>query len=138
MNGYPDQQPSINLPPVKTEAATVVGKAPEASPVVPEQAPSKEGNNSGAIQAAPVLPILPVTAGPTPNPSPINTVAPMLNSNITMKNDSDLIPKEWVIKAKTIIERTREDPYSQNQALTKMKADYIKERYNMSIKVDDE
>lgn len=47
--------------------------------------------------------------------------------------DSDLIEKEWVLKAKQIVEHTAEDPYVQQQELSKMKSDYMKKRYNKDI-----
>ncbi len=47
--------------------------------------------------------------------------------------DSDLIEKEWVIKAKQIVEHTAEDPFQQQEELSKMKADYMKKRYNKDI-----
>ena len=51
-------------------------------------------------------------------------------------DDGDLIEKEWVIKAKQIIERTRNDPYQQSEDLTLFKADYMKKRYGKTIKVN--
>lgn len=51
--------------------------------------------------------------------------------------DSDLIEKEWVDRAKQIVEHTREDPYEQQRALSEMKADYLKKRYNKDIKLHD-
>lgn len=47
--------------------------------------------------------------------------------------DSDLIEKEWVIKAKQIVEHTAEDPFKQQEELSKMKAAYVKKRYNKDI-----
>lgn len=47
--------------------------------------------------------------------------------------DSDLIEKEWVIKAKEIVEHTAEDPFRQQEELSKMKADYMKKRYNKDV-----
>ncbi len=47
--------------------------------------------------------------------------------------DSDLIEKEWVLKAKQIVEQTAEDPFKQQEALSKMKAEYLKKRYNKDI-----
>ena len=40
--------------------------------------------------------------------------------------DTDLIEKEWVEKAKRIVEHTSDDPYVQQNELAKMKADYMK------------
>ncbi|HYF97064.1 MAG TPA: hypothetical protein VD947_03430 [Patescibacteria group bacterium] len=51
--------------------------------------------------------------------------------------DNDLIEKEWVDRAKQIVEHTKEDPYEQQRALSQMKADYMKKRYNKDIKISD-
>jgi hypothetical protein len=56
----------------------------------------------------------------------------------TDAEDTDLIEKEWVERAKQIVEHTREDPYEQQRALSQMKADYLKKRYNKDIKVSDD
>lgn len=55
-----------------------------------------------------------------------------------MAEDTDLIEKEWVEKAKEIVERTRHDPYVQNREITKMKADYMKKRYNKDIRIPED
>lgn len=52
-------------------------------------------------------------------------------------DDNDLIEKEWVNKAKNIIEKTKNDPHQQSDAITLFKADYIKKRYNKTIKTDE-
>ncbi len=53
-------------------------------------------------------------------------------------DDGDLIEKEWVNKAKRIIEANREDPRSQSTELTLVKSDYLKQRYNKTIKLSEE
>lgn len=50
-------------------------------------------------------------------------------------NDIDLIEKEWVLKAKQIVQHTYEDPYAQQAEISKMKADYMKKRYNKDVKI---
>jgi hypothetical protein len=52
--------------------------------------------------------------------------------------DADLIEKEWVYKAKQIVEQTADDPYLQQAQLSRIKADYMKKRYNKDIKVPEE
>ncbi len=52
-------------------------------------------------------------------------------------DDVDLIEKEWVEKAKHIVAITIGDPYQQNKQLSKVKADYIKKRYNKIIKLGE-
>jgi len=50
-------------------------------------------------------------------------------------DDGDLIEKAWVDKAKQIVERTRDDPHKQSEAITVFKADYMKKRYGKTIKL---
>jgi hypothetical protein len=63
-----------------------------------------------------------------------NTVQTSLPS---LADDKDLIEKEWVNKAKQIVEHNREDPYEQSKELTIFKADYMKKRYNRTIKLSE-
>ena len=53
-------------------------------------------------------------------------------------DDADLIEKEWVNKAKELVEKTKTDPRQQNIALSKMKANYLKKRFNKVIKTEKE
>ena len=50
-----------------------------------------------------------------------------------LAEDADLIEKEWILKAKEIVAQTHGDPYRQNKEINKIKADYIKKRYNKDI-----
>ncbi len=52
--------------------------------------------------------------------------------------DIDLIEKEWVRKAKDIVNATYGDPYTQNKQISKMKVEYIKKRYNKEIKLRED
>lgn len=52
-------------------------------------------------------------------------------------DDLDLIEKEWVKKAKEIVEATHNDPHLQSDQLSKVKADYIKKRYGKDVKVKE-
>lgn len=54
---------------------------------------------------------------------------------LNVQDDGDLIEKEWVLKAKQIVDANREDPYKQSEELTVFRADYMQKRYNKSIKV---
>lgn len=53
-------------------------------------------------------------------------------------DDSDLIEKEWVLKAKEIVARTKHDPYQQNKEVERIKADYMKKRYNKDVRITDD
>ena len=52
-------------------------------------------------------------------------------------DDNDLIEKEWVLKAKEIVARTKHDPYQQNKEVERIKADYMKKRYNKDVRVTE-
>ncbi|MBI5357425.1 hypothetical protein HZB74_01100 [Candidatus Saccharibacteria bacterium] len=69
---------------------------------------------------------------PSPSQSASNIAAP------DDAADADLIEKEWVERAKQIVDHTKDDPHEQQKALSRMKADYMKKRYNKDIKVSNE
>lgn len=47
--------------------------------------------------------------------------------------DEDLIEKEWVDKAKKIIDQTKDDPYKREKAVGELQKDYLKKRYGKEI-----
>ncbi|MEO6513168.1 MAG: hypothetical protein ABIR37_00620 [Candidatus Saccharimonadales bacterium] len=53
-------------------------------------------------------------------------------------DDSDLIEKEWVEKAKAIVEKTRRDPFQQSQELNRFKNEYLQKRYGKNVGSDGE
>ena len=118
----------------------------ETAPMYPNMAPAPQemqpqaGNQPGAPMPPVVpsmLPTAPAAAQPAPAQVPVSPpAAPPISANL-MAEDADLIEKAWVDKAKEIVERTRNDPYLQNREITKMKADYLKKRYNKDIKVPE-
>lgn len=69
-------------------------------------------------------------------PTPLNN--PGINSNNSSQSmiadDTDLIEKEWVIKAKAIVYQTKDDPHKQNQEVVKIKGEYLKKRFNKDLK----
>ena len=85
-------------------------------------------NNSAAMAAAGLL--------PDAVPGLSTTKASPHSPDIA--DDSDLIEKEWVNKAKHIVEQTKEDPYNQTKELNKMKADYLQKRYAKELKLPED
>jgi hypothetical protein len=47
------------------------------------------------------------------------------------------LDQEWVNKAKEVVERTKNDPFTLTKELSKVKAEYLKTRYNKEIKADE-
>ena len=69
-------------------------------------------------------------------PMPANQTVPTDSALVPVPGeaaDADLIEKEWVLKAKQIVEHTASDPFRQQQELSKMKAEYLKKRYNKNL-----
>ncbi len=98
----------------------------ERSPTAPPQATTPLAQPF----ALPVPPIQPMM---TPQTGVTDTTQP---GGVPLADDGDLIEKEWVDKAKQIVEHTRDDPYKQSEELTVVKADYMKQRYNKAIKLN--
>lgn len=65
-----------------------------------------------------------------------------IGADITMNpetaHDSDLIEKDWVNKTKDVVEQNKRDPHRLNQEIAKLRADYMKKRYNTSVKVSED
>lgn len=47
--------------------------------------------------------------------------------------DIDVIEKEWVEKAKTIVARTKDDPHVQSVELSTIKREYVKNRFGKDL-----
>jgi hypothetical protein len=137
-----ETSPNLNLPPpvdqsgeqpslpgaseTRPETAPGAAASPERASVPPAATPSP-------FQVAP--PAQP--APPAPVPQAANDVTSASKSGVSkLIKDDDLIEKEWVDKAKRIVERTRDDPHQQSEQLTMVKADYMKKQYNKTIKVN--
>jgi len=48
---------------------------------------------------------------------------------------SDELDKEWINKAKHIVEQTKQDPFAQSHEIGKIKANYLNTRFNKHIKL---
>lgn len=62
------------------------------------------------------------------------TISQMIAGLPEEANDIDLIEKEWIVKAKQIVAHTINDPYHQQAAISQMKAEYMRKRYNKAVK----
>ena len=134
MNAQSSENPGLNLPPPVAEQMRNSSPVPEAAPASFEQAPLSGQSDPTRLQPAvptiplPLPPATPTTADPTVAVSATTPVA---------ADDNDLIEKEWVNKAKEIVERTRENPYEQSKELNLFKADYMKKRYDKTLKLSE-
>jgi len=96
-----------------------------------------------------VMPTNGAPVAPTPPPvalpayAPVSTAAgsdPVVAATASVADDtsSDNLDTEWVNKAKAIVEQTKSDPHLESSELGKVKADYLRIRYNKNIKVAED
>jgi hypothetical protein len=52
--------------------------------------------------------------------------------------DEANMDSEWVSKAQEVVSHYKTDPYVQSRELSKLKAQYLKARYNKDIKVSED
>jgi hypothetical protein len=130
------ETPGISLPPVSEQPpAPAAGEArPETVgvPAGPERAQSPPASIPPTTQ--PIIPL--PTAPSTPASSGQNDAGTTSKSKSGgLVKDDDLIEKEWVDRAKRIVEQTRNDPRQQSDQLTGVKVEYMKKHYNKTIKI---
>ena len=123
------------LPPLGGETSIKNEKVGDSSRRLPEV------NNNNIVQVEKDQTQAPIDI------SSINFTAQKVNSttntgvdDLTHVDDNDTtnIPKEWIVKAKKIITLTSNDPRAQNIEINKLKAEYMKKRFNIDLKLADE
>ncbi len=80
-------------------------------------------------------PPLDVTSDKNDQAKPAAPISPLTKD--LKAEEADLIEKQWIDKAKTIVEKTRSDPHLQKDQMSRIKADYIQKRYKKIIKTDE-
>jgi hypothetical protein len=97
-----------------------------------EQQTQGVGGGDPNWQAQPAVSVAsPAQASPAP-------VAPVTNDMPLVAKDDDLIEQEWVQKAKKIVAATKDDPYRQEQEVSKLQADYLQKRYGKEVTLSGE
>ena len=139
-------EPNFDLPSPETVRGTVDKSvnAPEVSSLPPAelkgmqaelpQTSPPQTNTTNPLNN-PILQGLPLTNNPI---TPVSPTTPQIITTPAIADDVDLIEKEWVLRAKDIVNKTRHDPHEQNKEMSKFKAEYIKKRYNKDLKISDE
>lgn len=140
MNPNRNEAPGLSLPAPVAESQPSSFSAQETGQNSPESGASAAEKSTGI--AAPALTA--VSTNPMPQTVPLQGQQPVASgvSNTSkgvvskVMNDKDLIEKEWVEKAKSIINQNRENPHKQTEELTGVKAEYLEKNYNKSIKLN--
>ena len=103
----------------------------ETGPATVEAAPSKQ-TAAPAIQLPADLPVAPQVNLPAADDQQADTTL----AAGTDSAPSDRIERQWIDKAKSIVAETHDDPYAQKNAMSKVKSEYIKSRFNKTLPSD--
>lgn len=131
-NNFPERAPQQGAEyqaPRQAETAP----APERTIESREQLTGAGVGDAAPTQAVPLPPPMPAA------PAAIKPVVPAQPHDDAplIAADDDLIEKEWVDKAKKIINETKHDPYLQEQAFAQLQSSYLQKRYGKTIKHDE-
>lgn len=138
MNPSTNEAPGVQLPsprmeqiPTGVNTPELVSRSSERTPEVFEK-PTVPSPTAPVVMQSFAVPVFPqATQAATAQNDSVTTT-----SHLQVSDDDDLIEKEWVNKAKRIVESTRDDPYKQTEELTVFKADYMQKRYGKTIKLN--
>jgi len=105
------------------------------------EAPAARPETSGNRPKAPALPVIPDNIPASDQPviaaPPQDVAAPGADDSHNVADNPDHIEREWVDKVKNVVASTRDDPYLQKDQMSKVKAEYIRKRFNKQIKTDE-
>ena len=130
-------QPEIPQPQFQPERAPVE-HAPKPEQL-PQQTTPEQGIERGAerkeqaAESRSVIADLPTTTG-VPQPVALSTTPLQDDATSPLAaDDADLIEKEWVDRAKKIIQETRDNPAQREKQVSQLQKDYLKKRYGKEV-----
>jgi len=133
-------KPEISMPTSIQERATNNSDFSNVSPDRYVQNGSSESLTSKSETASIASEMATLTTFPVPalQQAPlVNSVATPIqapiDNNPAMASHVDIIEKEWVDRAKKIVDSTRDDPYQQEKAISELQIDYLKKRYGKDV-----
>ena len=112
--------------------------APGFSPEYGNEALERKAVEVESLAPPPVLPVVPAPLPQVSDDSDDQSTMAGSSSVPDSAADEDLIEKEWVDKAKKIIEETKEDPYKRELEIGLLQREYIRKRYGRKIGVSGE
>ena len=127
------EKSSEQLPPVITPGETLPQVAPSETVANPERGEQNLGAVGAAVQQAYTDDATLVAPAPLVQPTDDPAADPALQTTQLPGADIDVIEKEWVEKAKSIVAKTKDNPREQSIELTGMKREYIEKRFGKSL-----
>lgn len=136
----PQSNSELPAPEKKTDFISGIEKNTETDhkPEAPVSKTDRLSNANDAVAQATYS--LPSSADPvtTPQITSKNDYYTVGSQSPLIADDADVIEKEWVQKAKAIVNQTKEDPHRQSAELSNFKHDYMSKRYGKDIKLPDD
>jgi len=140
MDPQTERTPGLALPKPSSEWSRPAVESPQPGFASHEALlPSVE--TSPAPFGAPPIAALPQSSAIPAQPVPVAPAAPVTNplaAAAPADDNTDSLDEEWINKAKAIVEQTKHDPRLESHELSRVKADYLRIRYNKHIKVTEE
>lgn len=129
MNPNRGENVQMEAPIIQPEGPeTADGHTPEARPAYHESSPAKQ---SSPLAVTPSTVALPNTQVPSIPSDDDITVDNQIRTSESTNNAK--LEKQWIDKTKAVVAKTKDDPYQQNNEISKVKADYIKTRFNKIV-----
>ena len=137
-----DMKPENNQSPAQGFEQLPVAPSfnPEAIPTLPHPEAGIETGQQRIEQAAEAGARAANAAGAPPMPMPValpqppqQTQAPPTAATPLVAADEDLIEKEWVERAKDIIQSTKDDPHARNAQVSELQRGYLEKRFGRVI-----
>lgn len=114
-------QPSEAGPQPEHEAAKATEQNTSASAPQQHQSPSTHAFNDASATSA-------SDGGNAGQPGP-QSPPPQV------PEEKDNIDQVWIDRIKGLVDQTKDDPHARNQAISRLRADYMKQKYNKDIKL---
>jgi len=125
--------PSMEAQPQSAEQAPHLSDSQPETAATVEAAPSKQ---TSAPQAVAPSTDMALAAASTSIPSGDDDTNEQQVVSYGRPKDTGQIERQWVDRAKAIVAQTQDDPFKQKNEMSKVKADYIKQRFNKVVKTD--
>lgn len=140
-------QPMVQMPPQAPQPSFAAPQAPQQQPTqgfrpqafAPQQPMAQPLMPSTPQQAmvspvAQALPMEQLQQQPELQAAAQPMAQPVVTDN---EKDGDALDEEWIAKTKALIEQYKNDPHALSNALSALKADYLKMRHGVIVKVDN-
>lgn len=138
----PNREPNkVEKPAANPEVLASPDRKLESVPIgALEQLGDNAGHEEGKVTNDPQITAtdltIPTFATPTATQDDTTTAASATST--TDASDDDVIEKEWVNKAKKVINETKGDPYAKEREVSRLQADYMQKRYGKQVKMPNE